>query len=161
MKRTSTHFLRIAIIGIGLIALIFGIFLVPTLGSDIVDAFPNLAYIHFPIMIGMYAAAIPFYIILYQGFKLLRHIDANTAFSELSIRALRTIKRGAVAIGIIYLALVPILFYPIAEADDAPGLIIVGMVIAAIPFVFAVFSSVLEKLLQNAIEFKHENELTV
>jgi ABC-type tungstate transport system substrate-binding protein len=51
--------------------------------------------------------------------------------------------------------------YPIADADDAPGLIIIGAAIACAPVVIAVFAAVLERLLQSAIDLKSENDLTV
>jgi hypothetical protein len=63
-------------------------------------------------------------------------------------------------ISFIYVAFVPPLF-PIADVDDAPGLIIMGMVVACAPISIAVFAAVLEKLLKSAIEIKSENDLTV
>ncbi len=55
---------------------------------------------------------------------------------------------------------VPLLF-PIAEADDAPGLLLIGFAIAWGPIVVSIFAAVLEKLLQSALEIKSENDLTV
>lgn len=161
MKRGSTLFLRLAIIVIGLVALLFCVFLVPSLGSDVIEMWPALHYIRYVIMAVSYLSVIPFFIILIQGWRLLNFIDKNTAFSQSSVKALSYIKYSAVAIGVLYAIYVPSLFYPLAQADDAPGLIIFGMIIAGTPFVFAVFTAVLKRLLQNAIEFKSENELTV
>ncbi len=53
------------------------------------------------------------------------------------------------------------LFYLVAERDDAPGIILIGMIIIAASIVVAVFAAVLQKLLQQAINYKKENELTV
>ena len=61
---------------------------------------------------------------------------------------------------LLYLGCVPFLI-PIAEADDAPGLVLIGAVLACSPLVIAVFAAVLERLLQNAIDIKSENDLTV
>lgn len=49
----------------------------------------------------------------------------------------------------------------VAKWDDAPGLILITMVLIGASFAVAVFSSVLQRLLQQAIEIKEENELTV
>ena len=54
----------------------------------------------------------------------------------------------------------PLIYYA-AEVDDAPGLILIGMVIIFASFVVAVFAAVLQKLLKNAIDIKSENDLTV
>ena len=60
----------------------------------------------------------------------------------------------------IYLAGMPIAFQ-IAQADDAPGLIILAMLLAAAPVVIAVFAAILQKLTQHALDIQSENELTV
>ena len=70
----------------------------------------------------MYVSAIPFYVALYQAFKLLSYIDKNQAFSELSVRALKNIKICAITISGLYVVVMPFVFI-IAEIDDAPGLI--------------------------------------
>ena len=112
------------------------------------------------VLIDLYASAIPFYFALYQAFKLLSYIDKNKAFSELSVKALKKIKYCAITISILYVLGMP-LFYLIAEKDDAPGVIVIGLVIIFASMVIAVFAAVLQKLLQEAIDIKSENDLTV
>lgn len=160
MKKKSTHFLRFAVFIMGLAVLALCIFALPHMWQGAPEEFPIASAALSLIMIVMYAAAIPFYIALWQTLKLLKYIDENTAFSDLSVKALRNIKYCAIAIAALYVGGTPLL-YPIAEADDAPGLLIVGMVIAAAPIVIAVFAAVLEKLLKNVIAIKSENDLTV
>ena len=53
------------------------------------------------------------------------------------------------------------LFYLIAEMDDAPGIILIGLVLIFASMVIAVFAAVLQRLLQEAIDIKSENDLTV
>lgn len=53
------------------------------------------------------------------------------------------------------------LYYLVADKDDATGLIFVGMVIPFASFVIAVFAAVLQRLLQEVINIKSENDLTV
>jgi len=113
-----------------------------------------------PMLLIMAAAAIPFFYALYQGLLLLRYIDKNTAFSDASVKAIRTIKYCAFAISILYAAGMPFIIY-IAEKDDAPGAVLIGLVFIFAPLIVGVFAAVLEKLLHNAIEIKSENDLTV
>lgn len=108
----------------------------------------------------LYATAIPFFFALYQTFRLLSYIDRNKAFSELSVTALKNIRNCAITISILYVVGMP-LFFLLAEIDDAPGVILIGMVIIFASMVDAVFAAVLQKLLQNAIDIKSENDLTV
>ena len=53
------------------------------------------------------------------------------------------------------------LFYLFAEIDDAPGVIFIGLVVPFASMVIAVFAAVLQRLLQEAIDIKSENDLTV
>jgi biotin transporter BioY len=112
------------------------------------------------VLIYLYVTALPFYFALYQAFRLLNYIDQNKAFSELSVNALKLIKYCAVTISVLYAAGMP-LFYLMAEIDDAPGIIVIGLVIIFASMVIAVFAAVLQKLLKEAIDIKSENDLTV
>ncbi|MEN1936448.1 DUF2975 domain-containing protein [Paenibacillus sp. 102] len=158
MKRVSTIFLKIAVILIGIPILALCIFGLPWLANNPVN--PDYAHILYPILIIMYGSVIPFFIALYQAFRLLSYIDKNKAFSELSVRALKNIKYCAITISLLYVVAMP-LFYFIAEIDDAPGIIIIGLVIIFASIVIAVFAAVLQKLLKEAIDIKSENDLTV
>ena len=108
----------------------------------------------------MYVSVIPFFGAFYQAFKLLSYIDKNQAFSELSVKALKNIKLCAITFSGLYLIILPFVFF-VAELDDAPGLVIIGMVPIFASMVIAVFAAVLQKLLKEAIDIKSENDLIV
>ncbi|MFP5115260.1 DUF2975 domain-containing protein [Bacillaceae bacterium C204] len=160
MKRGTTLFLKIADILIGIPVLALCIFLVPEIGNVAAKLLPDFAYIKYLVSIVFYASAIPFYFALYQAFKLLRYIDKNKAFSELSVIALKKIKHCAITISILQVLVLP-LFYLFADKDDAPGVIFVGLVVPFASMVITVFAAVLQRLLQEAIDIKSENDLTV
>ncbi|WHY64514.1 DUF2975 domain-containing protein [Neobacillus sp. SuZ13] len=160
MKQVTTLFLKVAVIFIGIPVLALCIFLVPELGNLAAKLLPQFAYIKYFVFIIFYASAIPFYFALYQAFKLLRYIDKNEAFSDLSVNALKKIKNCAITISTLHVLALP-LFYLFAEKDDAPGVIFVGLVVPFASLVIAVFAAVLQKLLKEAIDIKSENDLTV
>lgn len=160
MKEFSINFLRLAIIFLGLAVLAFCVFALPAMLRGASAEFPEAAWSVFLIIGGLYATAIPFYIALWQIFKLLHYIDKKIPFSNLSFQAVKNIKYCVISIAILYVGGVPLLL-PIAEADDAPGIILMGMFIAGAPVVAAVFTAVLQKVLQNAIDLQSENDLTV
>ena len=112
------------------------------------------------VIFGMCAAAIPFFIALYQAYKLLTYIDADTAFSHLSVQALKNITYCGIAISAVYVIDMPYI-YTAAEHDDAPGVIAIALVIIFASLVIAVFAAVLQQLLQHVIDIKSENDLTV
>lgn len=158
MKSYSTIFLKIAVILIGIPVLALGAFGLYWLANNPVN--PDYAHILYPIVIGIYVSAIPFFVALYQALRLLSYIDKNKAFSQISVKALKNIKRCAIIISAVYVVIMPFVYF-VAEKDDAPGLIIIGMAPIFTSMVIAVFAAVLQRLLQDAIEIKSENDLTV
>ncbi|MCM3400042.1 DUF2975 domain-containing protein [Oceanobacillus profundus] len=158
MKYGSTLFLKLALFLIGTPVLALSIFGVYWLVNN--PANPEYDHILYPIIIGMYVSVIPFFFALYEAFKLLSYIDKNQAFSKLSVVALKKIKWCAITISGLYVLIIPFV-YIVAELDDAPGLIIIGMVPIFASMVIAVFAAVLQRLLEEAIHIKSENDLTV
>ncbi|MCU4714173.1 DUF2975 domain-containing protein [Bacillus cereus] len=159
LNRSSTTFLKVIIFLVGIAVLALCIFLVPEMANFAANLYPNITLIKYLAFIVMYGAAVPFYVALYQAFNLLQYIDENTAFSELSVKALKNIKRCAVTISGLYVLGLP-LFHFIAKKMDPPiGL--VGLIIVFASLVIAVFAAILQRLLQEAINIKSENDLTV
>lgn len=78
----------------------------------------------------------------------------------MSVQVLKKIKYCAIIISCLYVVGMP-LFYLMAEKDDAPGIIVIGLIIIFASMVIAVFAAVLQKLLKEAIDIKSENDLTV
>jgi len=154
MKQGSTLFLKLVIYLIGLAVLALCVLILPaTISSE-------EAGDYLPILFGMYIAGIPFFFALYQTLRLLAYIDKSKAFSDLSVKALKQIKYCAIAISVLYAAGMPYIVY-IADKDDSPGFTALGFIVIFASIVIATFAAVLQKLLQEALDIKSENELTV
>lgn len=163
MKLGKIFILRLAVVLIGVPILALCILLLPKIALEAIEQAQMgavLGYIVLSILIIMYISAIPFYMALYQALKLLSYIEKNEAFSERSVISLKKIRNCAASIGGLYMIALPMI-YIVAEWDDAPGLIVIGLIIAGASMVVAVFTAVLKKLLQQAIDIKIENDLTV
>ena len=154
MKQGSTLFLKSVISFIGLVVLGLCVFLLSAMISS------REAGDYLPVLFGMYIAAVPFFFALFQTWKLLVYIDKSEAFSDLSVSALKRIKHCAIAISAVYVASMPFIVH-VADIDDAPGATALGFVIIFASIVIATFAAVLQKLLQDAIDIKSENDLTV
>ncbi|WP_199426892.1 DUF2975 domain-containing protein [Thermaerobacillus caldiproteolyticus] len=160
MKQRSTLFLKIAVFIIGTPVLALCIFGLPMLAKEAAESNSEFAYVLYGFLIVMYVSAIPFFFALYQAFKLLSYIDKNKAFSELSVKALKNIKYCAITISILYVPGLPF-FYIATKLEDAPGIMLIGLGIIFASTIIAVFAAVLQRLLQEAIDIKSENDLTI
>lgn len=159
VQRGSTTFLKGIIFLAGITVLALCIFLVPHIGNFASKLYPNISPIKYLIFIVMYGSAVSFYLALYQAFNLLRYIDANTVFSELSVKALKYIKWCAIIISGLHVLGAPLFHFITNKMDPPFG--IVGLLIIFASLVIAIFAAVLQRLLQEVTNIKLENDLTV
>ncbi|MNJ41179.1 hypothetical protein D3C77_360930 [compost metagenome] len=157
MKR-ETFFLKFVVFLLAIPILALCIFFVPRFEHVLAGSYPS--YWIYIIQTAMYGSALVYFSALYQALKLLTYIDHNTAFSELSLQALKVIRNCAFTISCLYIIASPFLYF-IADQEDAPGIIAFGLMIALASLTIGVFAAVLKKLLQNAIAIQSENELTI
>lgn len=160
MKRGSTIFLQlvIAIFGIAALALML---LEPRLEGRNANATLTEIYFKDPFLAYVYTASIAFFVALYQAIKLLGYIGKDKIFSLASVRSLRIIKFCALAlVGCIALALAYI-FIAVRGKDDIAGGVVIGALLLFVSLVVATAAAVFEKLLQNAVDIKSENDLTI
>ncbi|WP_027107838.1 DUF2975 domain-containing protein [Lacticigenium naphthae] len=159
MKK-ETLFLKISLFLVGLIISLFALLVFSVLFEEAGRGSTQMAIVLYALMTIMTVTFIPFFGALYHTKQLLNYIDKNQAFSEHSVNSLKIIKKFAASISILYLISMP-LFFVIGEVDDAPGVILVGGMFVFSPLVIAIFTTVLEKLLTNALVIKKENDLTI
>lgn len=160
LKRTSTFFLKAVIVLLVIVVLVFCAIMATQIYYELQKGVPTFAAIFFMGIIALFLTPIPFFVALFQAFKLLQYIDRSDAFSESSIKALTIIKYSAVVMTALYMLCLP-LAYIVAELDDAPGLIFISTGFAFAPLVVATFAAVLQKLIQSALDMKLEHDLTV
>ena len=158
MERGSILFLKavVVLIGIGALALMLW---EPHIEGRNAHATPYEIYFNDPFLAYAYIASIPFFVALYQAFKVLGYVGQNKVFSPAAVRALRTIKYCAMAI--IGFVVVGEIFIMLGDSDDRAGGVFMGILITFPSIVIATAMVVLERVLQHAVDIKSENDLTV
>jgi hypothetical protein len=117
-------------------------------------------YFHDPFLAYAYIASIPFFVAVYQAFKVLGYAGQNRVFSPAAVKALRTIKYCAIAIiGFVAGGVVIILIN--GDGEDRPAGVFMSFLIAFGSIVIATAAAMFERILQNAVDIKSENDLTV
>jgi len=156
MKQRSTIFLQVVIVLIGIVAIAIMIRVPLTEGRaaklDLLSIYSD------PFILYGYAASLPFFIALYHAFKLLRYIEQNKIFSPDPVRALRNIKYCAILLSILIgMAGLYIRIYHHKD-DDPAGFLSICILTAFVSIVVANATAVFEKILQNGVDIKSENE---
>ena len=158
MKKGSILFLKVVILLIAIGALTWMIWFPQLEGRavnlDLISIYAD------PLIIYAYIGSIPFFVGLYQAFKLLVYVDVNKVFSQPSVNAVRNIRNcaitfsGFIVLGILYIRL-------FVKGEDPAGVTALGIITTFASIVIATAAAVFQKLLQNAVDIKSENDLTV
>lgn len=158
MKRSSTIFLQVVIVLVGIGALALLLWEPQVEGRN---AHATLFEIYFkdPFLAYAYIASVPFFLALYQAFKVLGYVRQNQTFSQGTVKALRTIKYCAIAI--IGFVAVSVIFMISGDKDDRPAGVFMRLLITFPSIVVATAAGIFERILQNAVDMKSENDLTV
>jgi hypothetical protein len=151
----SAIFLQAVVVLIGIGALSFLLW-EPHIEGRNANATPYEIYFKDPFLAFAYVASIPFFGALHQAFKVLGYAGQNEVFSHASVRGLRTIKYCAISI--IGFAAVGEIFIVFGESDDRAGGVFIGILIAFGSIVVAAVAALFERILQNAVDMKSENE---
>lgn len=158
MKRTSTVFLQVVVVLIGIAALALLLW-EPQIEGRNAQATQFAIYFKDPFLAVVYIGSIAFFVAVYQAFKLLGYAGKNKVFSQAAVRALRTIKYCAITIiGFVAVEEIIIMFN---NSDDRAGGVFMGVLITFGSVVIATAAAMFERILRNAVDMKSENDLTV
>jgi hypothetical protein len=158
VKRGSTTFLKVIIFLAGIAVLALCIWL-PEIAIRDARAHPDTAYFLIPFLVCAYGFCITFSVVLYQAFKLLTYIERNNAFSELSLKSLKVIKKCTFAvIFFIVLGIVSLKVLSKVTGDDPAGPISLSLMGILATSIIAAIVDVLQKPLKNILELKPEND---
>lgn len=159
MKKISVRFLQAVILFVGMGALALLIWLPQAEGRaanlDLLGIYLD------PFILYVYLASVAFFLALFKAFKLLGYIALNQIFSLRSMKALKSIKYCALVLSaMIVMAGVYIRIFHHPD-DDPAGFLAMCMITTFVSVVIATAAAIFEKILQNAVDMKSENELTI
>ena len=160
-KKISIIFLRTVVVltGIGTLALMLW---EPRNEGRNVNATLNEIYFKDPFLVYAYIASIPFFIILFQVFRLLGLVGKGLVFSQNSVKSMRTLKYCAIALVAFVLgAEAYFIIFQSQKGEDIAGGVAMGLFIMFISVIIATAALLFEKILQNATDIKSENDLTI
>lgn len=108
----------------------------------------------------VYVASIPFFVALYQTFRVLGKAGKDQAISDDTVSALRTIKLCAVTV--LAFVAASVVFMPFAgDPDDKPQGVVLRVFAAFVVIVAIAAVALFERIIRNAVAIQSENDLTV
>jgi hypothetical protein len=159
MKRISIVFLQTVLVLISIVVLSFLIIMPSKEGRatnlDVVSIYTD------PFILYGYATSIAFFVALYKAFRLLGYIGQNKVFSTNAVKALNHIKYCAIILTTLIVIAGIFIKFAHDKKDDPAGFLAICIVTSFASIVVATAAAIFEKLLQNAVDMKSENDLTV
>src|SRR5215216_1481111 len=149
MKSSSALFLQAAIvlIGIGALALLLW---EPHIEGRNAHTTTFEIYFKDPFLAYAYLGSTPFFIALYRAFGLFGHVRQNGAFSQVTVDALRAIKRCAIAmIGFVSGGVVFIMMF--GDKEDRPAGVFMSFLVTLAASVIAGVAAMFARSLQNGL----------
>lgn len=153
MNRVSTIFLQTVIVFIGISALAFMLW-EPHLEGRNVQATPFEIYFNDPFLAYAYMASTSFFVVLYQSFKVLGYVRENEVFSLATMKALRIIRYGAIALIVSVAGAEAYLLVVQHSKDDIAGGVAMGLVVMFVSLIVATVAAMFEQILRNAVDMK-------
>ena len=143
MHKINSIALSSFIVFIGFIVLLLCIFVLPDLSKETAHMNPEVAFLQYPILLGMYATAVPFFYAIYETVIMIQITQRESIFSSRIVQGLNHIKYCAVAIIVLYVLGIFVLDYTNAFP---PLVAVMGFVILIITIVVALGAAFLKNI---------------
>ena len=131
------------------------IFALPELGAVIPTFRPKYAFWQYPVLVGLYSAAVCFFYALVHFWLMLSGIDREGLPPQKSMKA---VKVSSVIFSILYFVVAMPAIFVFAEADDAPGVILLGTAVGMLPIGAAATIAILERIVKAAMPRRGERK---
>lgn len=152
MQKMNATILNFAIVLIGTIVLLLCLFVLPSVAQETARIHPEVSYLKYPILLGMYATAVPFFYALYETMKIIQVTRRKSIFSSYIVQGLNYIKYSAFVILGLYVLGISILFF----ANALPPIIaVMGIVIIIVTIMVATGSTFIKNVLMNQLKLSN------
>jgi hypothetical protein len=153
MTRSSTTFLKVAIFLVAIAALAVCVFGLPGIVGQEAARHPESRQMPYLFLVCVYILSVPFFVGLYQVFKLLNYIDMNNAYSESSAGTLKRLKYSAITISALMVAgIATLMVLSRGKGEDITGIVAPALLITIVSGVVAIVAAVLQKRVQKGLE---------
>lgn len=156
-KKTSIQ-LKVIIIAMAIFGLMVYSWIVPTLGQNFANMFPECAYAYWPWLIFIWATGIPCYGALIFAWNIAGRIGQDNSFSVENGISMKRIAQLAAFDGVFFfLGNLALLFAGI----NHPGIVIVALFATCIAMAFSVAASALSHLIMEAAALQEQSNFTI
>lgn len=135
MQKINYDFLSSTLILTCIFFLLMCVFVLPRIAQETVLIHPEVTYLKYPILLGMYATVLPFFYAIYETLIMIKIIECQSIISSRIVQGLNRIKYCAFVIILLYVIGIFTLDYanalPPIIAVMGSGILLVTIMVAA------------------------------
>ena len=146
MKKLNSYVLSGLLIFIGLIIFLMCTFVLPSIADDVVRHSPEVAHLQYPMLLGMYATAIPLFYAIYASIGIIFIAERESIYAGQIKHYLKQISYCAVTIITLY-----IVGFTILDVSKAlpPIIAVLGIVIIVVSSIVATAALFIRNVLKD------------
>ncbi len=157
-QKDLDKWLKVIIGGMGICGAVIYFLVIPSLGRDMVDRYPEFSGRFWPWLIFILGSAIPCYTVLVLGWRIAGNIGADRSFSDENARYMKWIAWLAAAdSGYFFMGNIILLLINMSH----PGVVLASMVVVFAGVVIAVAAGALSHLVAKAASLQEQSDLTI
>ncbi len=150
--------LKAVITGVAIFGLMIYLWIVPALGKNLAEIYPECADAYLPWLLFILATGIPCYTALFFAWKIASNIGADNSFCKDNGNWMKGIAKLAAGDGIFFfLGNIVLLFAGI----NHPSIVIVSIFVTCVAMGISVAASALSHLIMEAAELQEQSDLTI
>lgn len=157
-QKSLSNWLKYMIVGTGLCGLVVYAFVIPTVGRDLCEQYPELDGWFWPWLVFLCGSGIPCYAVLSLAWRIATNIGFDRSFTEENAKMLLKISCLAAGdTGFFFLGNIILLLLNM----NHPGIILASLVIVFIGVAISVASAALSHLVKKAAALQEQSDWTI
>lgn len=157
-QKSLSKWIKFILIGIGICLLVVFAFLVPLIGKDLVEKYPEYSHCYYPWLIFLWITAVPCCVILVLGWKIATNIGNDKSFSMDNATKLKYI--SVIAAGDAGFFFLMNMIYVITNLSH-PGVALASLLVVFAGVAISVAAAALSHLVRKAADLQEQSDFTI
>jgi hypothetical protein len=150
MNKWLVRALKAALIGLSLPLLFLCFYGLPFVVIDTFRQHHEMGEIIYPVVFLLYILSVPYFYVLILGFKLLINFNQGKIFSQNSHEIMKKINFSLIIVSSALIIIQPFL-YVMAQREDAPGILLLGLIFTFGAVVLTLFSFLFKFIIASGL----------
>ncbi len=157
-QKSLSKWIKFILAGIGICLLVIFVFLVPLIGQDLVEKYPEYSYCYYPWLVFLWISAIPCCVMVVFGWRIADNIGNDKSFSMDNAVMLKYI--SVLSAGDAGFFFMMNMIYVLINLSH-PGVALASLLVVFVGVAISVAAAALSHLVRKAADLQEQSDLTI